>query len=184
MRQYRINKLHTVSNLYETAMTHYGQDYQLLLLQKQFIGHNEAAVCFILNSPDSFNFVVMQGNDKMQKIRRDEYFRDIIGAVAMYSELTLTGTTSGIVQSWNSHHAFGVLREEKSQHTFLFHVTGKRTKNWIPEKGDRVQFRITMDNMKHEEIAVDIDYIGDMKPDLRDDIGRKTMDNRVNYWRG
>jgi len=34
-------------------------DYQLLLLQKQFIGLNEAAVNFILNSPEEFNFVVM-----------------------------------------------------------------------------------------------------------------------------
>ena len=177
-------------------------DYQLLLLQKQFIGPNEAAVYFILNSPDEFNFVVMQGNDKMQKICRDEYFTDIIGAVAMYYELLLreedtaselkelspktnpqtqtrikdpcyNTTKSGIVQSWNPHNAFGILREEKSKLTVLFHITGKKTKNWIPEKGDRVQYKTTLDKMKQKEIAVDVDYIGDTKVDLRDHINKR-----------
>ena len=74
------------ANSRETALY---SNYQLLLLQKQFIGLNEAAVYFILNSPDEFNFVVMHGNDKMQKICRDEYFTDIMGAVAMYYELSL-----------------------------------------------------------------------------------------------
>ena len=171
----------------------YPRDYQLLLLQKQFIGLNEAAVYFILNSPDEFNFVVMQGNDKMQKIARDEYFPDIIGAVAMYYELTFrennpasepktkqlskdpyhNTTRSGIVQSWNAHHAFGILREEKSKLTVLFHITGKKTKGWIPEKGDRVEYKTTMDKMKNKEIAVDVDYIGDMKILLRDNLNKR-----------
>jgi len=173
-------------------------DYQLLLLQKQFIGLNEAAVYFILNSPDEFNFVVMQGNDKMQKICRDEYFTDIIGAVAMYYELSLREENAanktkdyspktkppieitcyntiklGIVQSWNPQNAFGILREEKSKLTVLFHITGKKTKNWVPEKGDRVQYKTTLDKMKHKEIAVDVDYIGDIKIDLRDHINKR-----------
>jgi len=177
-------------------------DYQLLLLQKQFIGINEAAVYFILNSPDEFNFVVMQGNDMGQKICRDEYFTDIIGAVAMYYELSLReeNTSSeqknlsakmnppieneikeqccnmiktGIVQSWNHQNAFGILREEKSKLTVLFHITGKKTKNWIPEKGDRVQYKTKLDNVKHKEIAVDVDHIGDMKIDLRDHINKR-----------
>jgi len=65
------------------------------------------------------------------------------------------------------------LREEKSKLTVLFHITGTKTENWIPEKGDRVQYKTTLDKMKHKEIAVDVDYIGDMKIDLRDHINKR-----------
>ena len=77
------------------------RDYQLLLLQKQFIGHNEAAVYFIWNSPDEFNFVVMQGNDKMQKNtiqveaktrRRESCSRGILTTHLGYCVSPLTNT--------------------------------------------------------------------------------------------
>jgi cold shock CspA family protein len=156
------------------------------LLQKQFIRRNEIAIYFILNPQDEFHFVVQQGNDRMQKIARDEYFPDIIGAVAMYYELTLreddkknqqkesppkskvpvelkdefprrNGMKSGTIQSWNHLNAFGIVKENRTKNTMLFHITGKKDSSWIPGKGDRVQYKISMDKIKKKEIAVDVE---------------------------
>ena len=187
----------------------YGEE-RLLLLKKEFVGLNEVALYFKVNSEDRYNFVVKKGNEKMEIVRYDQYFTDILEAISVYTEYTnypdffdwvpktndnyenkkeeelknkrqaRFGVDSreksvkrekkvflqnddkfknfevGTVTSWNNSSAYGIIKIMDRKETLLFHVTGKKSNDWIPVKGQMVKFKSAVDKIKKETIAVNV----------------------------
>ena len=65
----------------------YGEE-RLLLLKKEFVGLNEVALYFQVNSEDRYNLVVKKGNEKMEIVGHDQYFTEILEAVSVYTQYT------------------------------------------------------------------------------------------------
>jgi len=187
----------------------YGEEI-LLLLKKEFVGLNEVALYFKVNSNDRYHFVVKRGNEKMEIVGHDQYFPDILEAVSVYTRYTrYTGLDEwnpeindecegkaeealknkrqarfavdsresvvkrgkkiscknedhwedvrvGTIVSWNGNSAYGIIRALDTKETLLFHVTGKKSKDWLPGKGQIVEFKPVMDKIKKKTIAVNV----------------------------
>jgi len=61
-----------------------------------------------------------------------------------------------VIVSWNGNSAYGIIRALDTKETLLFHVTGKKSKDWLPGKGQIVEFKPVMDKIKKKTIAVNV----------------------------
>ena len=62
----------------------------------------------------------------------------------------------GTITSWNNSSAYGIISLIDTKESLLFHVTGKKSKDWIPAKGQMVKFTSVMDKIKKKTIAFNV----------------------------
>jgi len=66
------------------------------------------------------------------------------------------GIKQGIVHSWNSSKGYGFLQEDETSENIFFHMSRFVHQEWIPRKGERVEYKLQFNNKKMRETAVDI----------------------------
>ena len=94
-----------------------------------------------------------------------------------YTERVREGTKQGTVHSWNSSKGYGFVQEDETGANIFFHTSRLVHREWLPIKGQRVEYKLQFNSNKMRETAVGVYTIRDHVPNYRHDRIQQTFDN-------
>jgi cold shock CspA family protein len=73
------------------------------------------------------------------------------------------GFKEGIVHSWNNHKGYGFVKEDETSQNIFFHMSRIVHKDWVPRKGERVEYKLLFDSNKMRDTAIGVSMVHNTK---------------------
>jgi len=78
------------------------------------------------------------------------------------------GIKQGTIHSWNISKGYGFVQEDETSENIFFHMSNLVHREWLPRKGERVEYKLHFNNKKMRETAVSVCAVCDYRQDRRD----------------